>query len=309
MNVGAVIDAAGSSAGMEDFVRLPEMDSLTAAERVAVNFQRAGIKDIVMITGYRAEQVEKALRRFGITFLRNEDYESARALDSVKLGLNYLRERCGKVLFCPAEVPFFMEETVKLLLEAQGGSVLPVCQGQPGYPVCVDGSGISALLEYQGDKGILDALEAGGRKMIRLEVLDQGILTGISAGEDCTRIARIHEESLMRPQVKVRLVNRKPFFGPGTVTLLKQIDRLGSVKEACGKTGMSYSKGWKIIHAAEEELGYQIVGRQPGGKNGGGAYLTEKGSRLLRLFETYEQQVEEAAYQIYDHIFFGSELF
>ena len=30
MNVGAVIDAAGSSAGMEDFVRLPEMDSLTA---------------------------------------------------------------------------------------------------------------------------------------------------------------------------------------------------------------------------------------------------------------------------------------
>ena len=50
MNVGAVIDAAGSSAGMEDFVRLPEMDSLTAAERVTVNFQRVGIKDIVMIT-------------------------------------------------------------------------------------------------------------------------------------------------------------------------------------------------------------------------------------------------------------------
>lgn len=306
MNVGAVIDAAGRPAGTADFGRPAETDSLTAAERVAVNFQRAGIKDIVMVTGYRAEQVEKALRRFGITFLRNEGYESARILDSVKLGLDYLRERCGRVLFCPADISFFMEETVKLLLEAQGGSVLPVCGGQSGYPVCIDRSGIEALLEYRGDKGILDVLEAGGRELIRLEVQDEGILAGAYAEEDG---ARIHRECLTRPQVKVRLAGRKPFFGPGTVTVLKQIDRLGSVKEACQKTNISYSKGWKIIHAAEEELGYQIVGRQPGGKNGGGAYLTERGSKLLRLFETYEQQVEEAAYEIYDQIFFDSELF
>lgn len=309
MNVGAVIDAAGRPGEADNFGRITEIDSLTAAERVAVNFQRAGIKDIVMVTGYRAEKVEKALRRFGITFLRNEDYGSAQALDSAKLGLRYLQERCGRVLFCPAEVPFFTEETVKLLLEAREGSALPVCQGRPGYPVCIDSTGISALLDYRGDKGIIDALEAGGRKTVRLEVQDEGVLSDVYAREDCTQLAKIHDERLMRPQVKVRLVNRKPFFGPGTVTLLRQIDRLGSVKEACEKTNISYSKGWKIIHAAEEELGYQIVGRQPGGKNGGGAYLTEKGSRLLRLFEVYEQQVEEAAYQIYNNIFFQSELF
>jgi len=309
MNVGAVIDAAGRPAGTADFGRPAETDSLRAAERVAVNFQRAGIKDIVVVTGYQAEQVEKALRRFGITFLRNEGYESARILDSVKLGLDYLWERCGRVLFCPADVPFFMEETVKLLLEAEGGSVLPVCRGQSGYPVCIDRFGIEALLEYRGDEGILDVLEAGGRELIRLEVRDEGIFAGAYAEEDGVQLARIHQESLMRPHVKVRLAGRKPFFGPGTVTVLKQIDRLGSVKEACKKTNISYSKGWKIIHAAEEELGYQIVGRQPGGKNGGGAYLTERGSKMLRLFEIYEQQVEEAAYEIYDQIFLNSELF
>lgn len=305
MKVGAVIDAAGAG----DFGCLTEEDCLTAAERVAVNFQRAGIKDIVMITGYRAETVEKALRRFGITFLRNEGYVSSGLLDSARLGLEYLRERCGRVLFCPAEVPFFLEETVKQLLEAPDGSALPVCQGRPGYPVCIDSAGISALLEYRGDQGIIGALEAQERKPIRLEVRDEGVLTGAYTREERGYLAKRYEEHLTRPQVKVRLVGRKPFFGPGTVTLLRQIDRLGSVKEACGKTNMSYSKGWKIIHAAEEELGYQIVGRQPGGKNGGGAYLTEKGNKLLRLFETYEMQVEEAACQIYRNIFFDSELF
>ena len=49
------------------------------------------------------------------------------------------------------------------------------------------------------------------------------------------------------PRVKVQLVRSEPFFGPGMATLLKQIQALGSVREACEKTGMSYSKGWSLI--------------------------------------------------------------
>lgn len=309
MNIGAVIDAAGIPAGTGSLSQLTEIDSLTVAERVVVNFQRLGIKDIVMITGYRAEQVEKALRRFGITFLRNENYESAQMLDSAKLGLRYLRERCGKVLFCPVDVPFFMEDTVKRLLETSGEFILPVCQEQPGYPVCIDGPLIPTILEYQGNQGFQGALTAVDVEPVYLPVQDEGVLAGAESQGTCRHLARLHDEKLMRPQVKVRLIKRKPFFGPGTVTLLKQIDGLGSVKEACIRTNISYSKGWKMIHSAEDELGYEIVGRQPGGKNGGAAFLTDKGKKLLFLFEEYEAQVEKAAYEIYNQIFFDSELF
>lgn len=136
-----------------------------------------------------------------------------------------------------------------------------------------------------------------------------GIPAGTDSPGDCRYLAELHDERLMRPQVKVRLMNKKPFFGPGPATLLKQIDSLGSVKEACARTGISYSKGWKMIHLAEEELGYEIVGRQPGGKNGGAAFLTDRGKKLLHLFEEYEAQVEKAASEIYNQIFFDSELF
>ena len=107
MRVGAVIVAAGMSTRMDDFKQLMKIGNLTMVERVVINFLRTGVKDIVMVTGYRADEVEKSLRHFGITFLRNEDYETTQMFDSAKMGLNYLKDRCEKVLFCPADVPFF----------------------------------------------------------------------------------------------------------------------------------------------------------------------------------------------------------
>lgn len=309
MRISAVIDAAGIPAGAGRFTQLTEIDGLTAVERVVVNLQRLGIKDIIMITGYRAEQVEKALRRFGIMFLRQESYESLKMLDSFRLGLRYLGSRSGKVLLCPADVPFFMGDTVEQILNTPGGFVLPVCGEQDGYPVCIDRILIPAVLEYQGQEGLLDALEAVGEKPVRVPVQDEGVLAGTDSPERYRGLAKLHDDRLMRPQVKVRLVNKKPFFGPGAATLLKQIDSLGSVKEACEKTGISYSKCWKMIRSAEEELGYEIVGRRPGGKNGGAAFLTGRGKKLLELFEEYEEQVEKAAYKIYNQIFLESELF
>lgn len=309
MNVSAVIDAAGIPSGTNKLTQLMVIDGLTIVERVVVNLQSLGIKDIIMITGYRAEQVEKALRRFGIMFLRNASYESTDILDSMKLGLRYLKSQDGKVLFCPACVPFFLEETVEQLLSTPGSFVLPVCREQAGYPVCIDSTLIPAILGYQGQQGIDGALADAGVESVCVPVEDKGVLVSTDSPEGYRYLAELHDDRLMRPRVKVSLVNKKPFFETESVTLLKRIDSLGSVKEACEKIGISYSKGWKMLRLAEEELGYKIVGRHPGGKNGGAAFLTDKGKKLLQLFEEYEEQLEKAAYKIYNQIFLESELF
>ena len=54
-----------------------KIGNLTLAERIVINFQRAGIKDIAVVTGALAGQVEKSLHRFGVAFLKNENYMSA----------------------------------------------------------------------------------------------------------------------------------------------------------------------------------------------------------------------------------------
>ena len=119
MRIGAVIVAAGMSTRMKQLKQLMRIGDMSLVERVVVSFQRAGVKDIIAVTGYRADEIEKELRRMGITFLRNPDYETTEMFDSAKLGLSYLEGRCDKVLFCPADIPFFTDETVRKMLEQE----------------------------------------------------------------------------------------------------------------------------------------------------------------------------------------------
>lgn len=67
--------------------------------------------------------------------------------------------------------------------------------------------------------------------------------------------------------------------------------------------GISYSKAWTMIHTAEEELGQELVRRQPGGKNGGTAELTETGWELIKKYEQLEASIEKFAAKEYQRIF------
>lgn len=306
--IGAVIVAAGMSTRMKDFKQLMKIGDLSMAERVALNFQRAGIKDIVMVTGYQAKRLEKELNRLGITFLRNERYETTQMFDSAKLGLEYMKDRCEQILFCPVDVPFFTDGTVELLIKQEGKIVFPICRNEPGHPIRIDTSLIPAILRYQGNEGLKGALESLHQEPVRLYVEDEGAITDADTKEDYQYLVELHNARLMRPQVKITLAGKRSFFDSGTVTLLKHIENMGSVKEACERTGISYSKGWSIIHLAESELGFGIVERQPGGKDGGKAFLTEKGKQLLKAFHVYEEKLEKESVKLYEEIFLDTDL-
>ena len=105
------------------------------------------------------------------------------------------------------------------------------------------------------------------------------------------------------PAIKLMLAGEKPFFGPGTINLFEQIDRLGSVRGACEATGISYSKGWKMISRAEKALNCKLVDRQQGGKNGGAAALTDTCREVIRRYKELEASVREYARAEYERIF------
>ena len=107
----------------------------------------------------------------------------------------------------------------------------------------------------------------------------------------------------IRPRIKVQLTGSEPFFGPGVRTLLEWIREEGSVRDACEKMGLSYSKGRKMLDRAEKELGYTIVERSPGGKNGGGARVSDEGLKLLEKYERFENELTETAAEKYREIF------
>ncbi len=105
------------------------------------------------------------------------------------------------------------------------------------------------------------------------------------------------------PAVKLMLAGEKPFFGPGTINLFMQIERLGSVRGACEATGISYSKGWKMISRAERALNCRLVERQQGGKNGGAAALTATCREVIRRYKELETSIQDYARTEYEKVF------
>lgn len=88
-------------------------------------------------------------------------------------------------------------------------------------------------------------------------------------------------------------VDGEPVFGRGRRFLLEAIDAHGSINQAAKEVGISFRKAWSHIKAMEDRLGMKLVERQTGGKNGGGAVITQEAREFLRKFETMETGIHE----------------
>lgn len=303
MRTGAVIAAAGMSSRMGAFKPLMKIGEITIIEQIIITFQRAGIDTIVVVTGNKAELVEKQVRHMGVSCILNEEYEHTQMLESAKIGLEYIQMQCDRVFFVPVDIPLFQVATVTKLLEREEMIVSPCYRDKGGHPLLLDSQVIDDILEYQGENGLKGALRSKGRSFCRVEVDDPGILYDADTQEDYKKLVELHRHMGFRPGVKVVIAQDEVFFGPGIAQLLLLIEATNSVRTACTQMNLSYSKAWKIINKAEEYCRYPIVIRQQGGAGGGGACLTEEGKQFLRQYRQYEKAVKQEAERLFRDYF------
>ena len=93
----------------------------------------------------------------------------------------------------------------------------------------------------------------------------------------------------MQYTVKNRIwieANGTILLGPGRVLLLKAIEENGSLSKAAKALSMSYKKAWRLMDAINKAAEETVVITATGGKDGGGAKLTNYGKELIVLFDT-----------------------
>jgi len=81
------------------------------------------------------------------------------------------------------------------------------------------------------------------------------------------------------------------------VKLLSAIATKGSIRQAAEEAGLSYRKAWGDIRDAEKFLGFAIVEKIRGGKNGGKSQLTAEGSDLVAGFKQLHEDFNLAIYK------------
>jgi molybdate transport system regulatory protein len=88
-------------------------------------------------------------------------------------------------------------------------------------------------------------------------------------------------------------IDGEPVFGSGRRALLESIEKFGSINKAAKDTNISYRKALSYIQNMESRLGKSLVERHTGGRNGGGASLTEEARHLLSKYEKLEKGINE----------------
>jgi len=111
------------------------------------------------------------------------------------------------------------------------------------------------------------------------------------------------KERRLQYHLRIRLFYEERNFGPGVSGLMALVRERGSLSAACQEMHMAYSKAWKIIHKAEEDLGFQLMEGRRGGEYGGTTVLTEKGEAFLDQYLAFTEEVDNFAEKVFHKYF------
>ncbi len=96
----------------------------------------------------------------------------------------------------------------------------------------------------------------------------------------------------LRPQI---LSGGEIAMGPGKAALLDAIAQTGSISAAGRLLGMSYRRTWLLVDTMNRCWAEPLVSTATGGKQGGGARVTEFGMAVRADYAAWEERLAAAS--------------
>lgn len=94
--------------------------------------------------------------------------------------------------------------------------------------------------------------------------------------------------STVHPRIRILRDDDTIVLGPGKADLLDAIARTGSIRAAAEELEMSYMRAWTLVRTMNAAFRSPLVEKVRGGAGQGGARLTKRGERVLRLYRQME---------------------
>lgn len=94
--------------------------------------------------------------------------------------------------------------------------------------------------------------------------------------------------------------NEKLFANPKRIALLEQIGKSGSISQGAKLAGLSYRAAWNAVNDMNQASPQPVITSETGGKGGGGASLTEFGTRLIKVYSLMNQMQSMAMQALMD---------
>ncbi|MFC2049950.1 molybdenum cofactor cytidylyltransferase [Chloroflexota bacterium] len=160
--ISAILLAAGQSKRMGEPKQLMPFGQSTIVGQAVDNLLGSAVVEVIVVVGYKAEDVIKAIAAKPIRMVINPDYEQGMST-SIIAGLNLVHGGVQGVMLALGDQPLVDSETINILIEEfcnhDKGIAVPTYQGRRGHPIIFAIKYKKQLLKLKGD--------FGGRQVIK----------------------------------------------------------------------------------------------------------------------------------------------
>ena len=152
-----------------------------------------GVDEIVVVTGHREQDVQRALNTEKVNFAHNPDPDSQMGA-SVASGIENVSDESTAILIALVDQPAVPPAVVHTLLEshARGGFriLVPEFRGRGGHPILVDFSLRSDLLNLDQDRGLRGLMDRFAIETRRVPVSSPFIARDMDTWQDYLSLHR-----------------------------------------------------------------------------------------------------------------------
>ena len=154
--VSAILLAAGESKRLRMPKLLLPFGKSTILERTIDNLLNSRVDEVIVVLGYRAEEMMRKLANRPVKIAINPIYHQGMSTSIVK-GLSLVNNRAQAIMVALADQPLINSQTINRLIEESlgydKGIVIPTYQAERGHPVIFASEYKEELLGLKGDIG------------------------------------------------------------------------------------------------------------------------------------------------------------
>ena len=195
-NITAVLLAAGRSRRMGAFKPLLPFGGVSVVERCVANLRAAGVGEIVVVVGHRADEVRAALAHLrSVRFAINDDAESEMGV-SIARGVEMVAADAGALLVALVDQPATPPEAIRCLMEAWSAGarlVVPEWRGRGGHPVLIDLALREEMLSLVPREGLRALFDAHRTEVVRVPARSPFVARDMDTWDD---YVALHAEAL-----------------------------------------------------------------------------------------------------------------
>ena len=186
--ITAIILAAGQSKRMGQPKMLLPWGDKTVLTHVIATFRKAGLEDILVITGGARERVEDAISDLKVKTVFNEKFSEGEMLSSIQCGIGALKPQTQTMLIGLGDQPQVQVGSVKAVCDAyretKSKIIVPSFQMRRGHPWLVTRPLWDELLKMEPPNSPRDFLNTHHNNIQYINVNDAGILADLDTPED-----------------------------------------------------------------------------------------------------------------------------